>query len=233
MIVTVQSTKPVNVLLPCVYRYMDKKFVDLFFDEGILRISSYNRFRTYPDEVRGDPNEAKGTYSTKTKEGNRFNVMTAGGSSEYMLSASLFENDILKNEFKVDTLIKITDPINFFAAISNAIVGFHQGFIGFCNYQDIGIVEKKVEDFSIKEFENENGELMIGNEAMHKRMEQMVGSNIDLFFLKRKKYQSQVEFRFVWQINSQYYPIHEYIDVNCKEALQYCEKEGEAESRKY
>lgn len=43
-------------------------------------------------------------------------------------------------------------------------------------------------------------------------------------FIEENKYQDQVEYRFIWTINSQFYPMKEYIDIECKEAIQFCER---------
>ena len=67
--ITSQTVKPSQVLLPNVYRYLDKKFVDLFFEDGIIRLGSFSRFQKYPDEVRGDISEGKGAIQSKSKEG--------------------------------------------------------------------------------------------------------------------------------------------------------------------
>lgn len=59
---------------------------------------------------------------------------------------------------------------------------------------------------------------------MAKRTSQLIGNGIDLMFLKEQKYQYQAEFRFVWSIATQYFEMHEYLDLTCKEAVQYCER---------
>ena len=51
-----------------------------------------------------------------------------------------------------------------------------------------------------------------------------LGDGTDLMFLKEKKYQNQAEYRFIWQINSQFYKLQDFIEVECKEAVQFCER---------
>jgi hypothetical protein len=70
---------------------------------------------------------------------------------------------------------------------------------------------------SVNDFTNESGELIIGGPKMLQRLGEMVGDGTDLMFLKEKKYQKQVEYRFIWQINSQFYELHDFIDVECKD----------------
>ena len=62
---------------------------------------------------------------------------------------------------------------------------------------------------------------------MNQRINQLVGNGADLMFLKEKKYQYQAEYRFIWSINNQFHPIREFIDIECKEAIQFCERIGE------
>ncbi len=59
---------------------------------------------------------------------------------------------------------------------------------------------------------------------MNKRINEMIGTGIDLMFLKTDKYFDQVEFRFVWTLNEQFYKTEEYIDIDAKEAVQFCQK---------
>jgi len=59
---------------------------------------------------------------------------------------------------------------------------------------------------------------------MNQRINQLIGSGAELMFLKEKKYQDQVEYRFIWAINNQFYPMKEYIYIECKEAIQFCER---------
>lgn len=42
-----------------VYRYLDKELVNAFFNEGKLRLSSFNKFRKHSDEHRGDKDEGE------------------------------------------------------------------------------------------------------------------------------------------------------------------------------
>ncbi|WP_421762835.1 hypothetical protein [Ekhidna sp.] len=91
--INLQVGKPLNTKLPIVYRYMDQEFIDLFFKEGKLRISSFMKFRNYPDEVRGDKSEGGGAITGKSdKEGFTFHLMTQVGENGYMLSTSLIHS---------------------------------------------------------------------------------------------------------------------------------------------
>ncbi len=222
--ITLQTGKPINIALPHIYRYMDKEYIDLFFEKGILRVSSFKRFIQYPDEIRGDKSEGGGTYEAKSAEGFQFLLMTNVGSNAYMFCTSLIATDEIKHQFNVNSYFRINKPLEFSAAIINAIVGSTQAYLGFCNYQDYRIIKKQIEGFSVNDFTNEKGELILGGPKMNQRTNEMMGNGIDLMFLKENKYQSQSEFRFMWTINNQFYEMQEYLDITCKEAVQFCER---------
>ena len=45
---------PWGILRPPVYRFMDKQYVEQFFVDGSLRLSSFRRFSQHSDEERQD-----------------------------------------------------------------------------------------------------------------------------------------------------------------------------------
>ena len=219
----VVSQKLINISLPNVFRYMNKQYTDLFFNEGILRISSFERFRKYPDEIRGDINEGGGVYQNYSKENTQNLIFTNTGNNGYMFCSSLIFSEKLMKEFNVDSCIKIKNPLAFSNAILNSIVGSNEAFLGFCNYEDHRMINKTINFFSDTDDLDENGNVKIGGEKFNKRINETIGNGMDLMFLKESKYQEQFEFRFVWNIDRRYFELNEYIDVECKEAIQYCE----------
>lgn len=150
--------------------------------------------------------------------------MTNVGGNGYMLSTSLINSEQIKEEFETDDLFVIKDPINFAASISSCIPGNDQIFIGFCHYQNGRLIEKEIKGLSINDFTNEEGNFIIGGPGMGQRTNEMIGNGIDLMYLKDNKYQSQSEFRFIWTIRNQYFEMKEYLDIECKEAIQFCRK---------
>jgi len=225
--ISLQTGKPLDIYLPNVYRYMNKEFVELFFEKGVLRISSFKKFKEYPDEIRGDKNEGNGGVTgTSDTSGFQFHVMSNVGSDAYMLCGSIIESDKIKKTFNTNACFRIVKPLDFSVAVSNAILGFKQSFQGFCNYREHRIIKKLIPGMDINDFTGPEGDIIIGGEKGNQRTNEILGNGIDLMFLKEKKYQEQFEYRFVWTINSQFYPMSEYIDINCKEAAQFCEKIG-------
>jgi hypothetical protein len=222
--ITLQTVKPSNIILPTVYRYMGKKYIDLFFDKGILRLNSLAKFREYPDEIRGDKSEGKGAIERKSQEGFQVVGVTEAGNDAYIFCTSIIESEELVREFKTDGYFKIKDPLGFSLAVANSIPGFSQAMQGLCNYKDFRLVNKPTDGMSISDFTNEAGELIIGGSKMIQRLGEMAGDGTDLLLLKEKKYQKQAEYRFVWKINSQFFELQAFIDLECKEAIQFCER---------
>jgi hypothetical protein len=228
--ITIQTVKSVHVKLPSVYRYMQSRFIDDFFQNGRLRISSFQRFQDYPDEIRGDKSEAQGSVTGKGGDGFMFHVMTSAGANGYMLAASLEDSDAIRQEFDVDSYFEIFDPLGFSVAVANALPGQQEAFLGFCNYQDKRVIEKSLEEMTIKDFTGDDGNMILMHPKMNERINQLVGNGIDLLFLKEKKYQSQAEFRFVWRIDGAHFDVENFVDVICKEAIQFCRRPASEQS---
>jgi hypothetical protein len=222
--INLQTGKPINIYLPNIYRYMNKEYVDMFFKEGKLRLSSFKKFHEYPDEIRGDKNEGSGGITGIGNSGFQFNVMTNVGKDSYILCGSLIDSEEIKKEFECDSCFRIVKPLEFSVAISNALTGYSRSFQGFCNYQSTRILKKAIEGMDIKDFTGPEGTLIDGGPKGNQRINQIIGNGIDLMFLKEEKYQSQSEYRFIWSINTNFYAVLEYIDIECKEAIQFCER---------
>ena len=222
--ISLNSIKPVNIKLPIVYRYMEKQFVDNFFSNGLLRISSFDRFKEYPDEIRGDQSEGTGSFETVSVEGTQNILITDSGKNKYLMSSSLVYDKSLFETFDVDGCIRINDPIAFSNSIMNSILGSTECFLGFCNYQEYRHIKKVITSFSDKDDMADDGTLTIGGQNFNNRINETIGNGIDLLFLKEMKYQPQSEFRFVWAVNSDFFKINNYIDIDCKEAIQFCQR---------
>ncbi len=223
--ISLQTGKPLDIYLPNIYRYMDKEFVDLFFEKGILRLNSFKKFREYPDEIRGDKNEGNGSVTGfSDKSGFQYHVMSNIGSDAYMLCGSIIDSDDIKKIFDTDTCFRIVKPLDFSIAVSNAILGFKQSFQGFCNYREERMIKKLIPGMEINDFTGPEGTIIIGGQKENERIDQILSNGIDLMFLKEKKYQDQCEYRFVWTINTHFYTMSDFIDIECKEAVQFCER---------
>jgi hypothetical protein len=215
---------PVHVKMPRVFRYMDPQYVDLFFSTGALRLSSLTRFRGYPDEVRGDPSEGKGFFSTKGPNNVTYNVATVMGEGGYVFCTSLEDSTDIATQFGVTSAFAINDPMQFTAAVLRSIPGGAAAHLGFCNYQAQRVVENVNDNITGKEMLNAEGVMELSAQSLGAMFQATAGSGIELMFLKHKKYQSQAEFRFIWAVNTQFTQMQEFLDISCKEAVQYCHR---------
>lgn len=223
--ITVQASKPLHIRLPRVYRYLNDEYISRFFESGVIRISSFEVFRKYNDEVRGDSHEGHGGVTGVSVDGaTQFhNVPLGVDEGAYMLSASLVSSEDLQGKFYANSYFTIEDPLGLFFAISNAIPGIVSGCIGSCNYLPTVVISKKIHELSRNDFQDDQGRFSIGPKMMG-RANQIIGNDHELLFLKEDKYQYQSEFRFVWKINAQFFKLQSHFDVECKEAIQFCKK---------
>ncbi len=79
-------------------------------------------------------------------------VMTNVGSREYVLCSSLINDSELNDTFETKGCLKIHKPLEFSIAVSNALIGFSEAFLGFCNYQPHRIIKRELENFSTSDF---------------------------------------------------------------------------------
>jgi hypothetical protein len=141
-----------------------------------------------------------------------------------MICGSTVESESIRQTFEAESCFRIVKPVDFSIAVSNAILGFNQSLQGFCNYREYRMIKKQITGMEITDFTGPEGTIIIGGQKGNERADEILGNGIDLMFLKQKKYQEQCEYRFIWSINTQFYQMHEYIDVECKEAIQFCER---------
>jgi len=222
-LISVQAVKPYNFLLPSPFRYIEREYLTDFFEKGILRISSFNRFRNYSDEIRGDQREGQGNFLGHDPDYRvQFVVQTDDFDNSYMLSTSLLFKSELFETFNCDACFQILDPIGFSVAISNSLTGFIQSVNGFCQYEKERLIKTEFPSVDMLDFRNEEGAMLIGDKKMRQRVQEISKTGYEKLFLKEIKYQDQVEYRFIWIIDPKYHTMSDYIDLNCPEAIQFC-----------
>lgn len=204
---------------------MEKEYITDFFENGTLRISSFQRFRNYPDEIRGDQREGQGNYLGHDPDNRmQFIVQTDDFDNSYMLSTSLLLRSELSKTFNCDGCFRILDPIGFSVAISNSLTGFIQSVNGFCQYEEERLIKTEFPSVDMLDFRNEEGAMLIGDKKMRQRVKEISKTGFEKLFLKERKYQEQVEYRFIWIIDPKYHEVRDFIDINCLEAVQFCKK---------
>lgn len=221
--ITLNLTKPFNIFIPNPYRYMNREYLELFFDTGVLRVSSFARFRDYPDEIRGDQQEGNGVYMGHDPDKRvQFIVQTDDFNNSYMLSTSLFHDADLLRQFECNACFQIIDPLAFAVAVANALPGFIGSFQGYCNYQERRIISTEFEKPEDLMMRNSKGDFVIGDQNYNDKVGKIAKTGFEKLFVKEVKYQTQAEYRFVWLVDSANFPVENYLDLNCKEAVNYC-----------
>ena len=208
-----------SIRRPFVFRYLDRCFVDQFFDKGTLRLSSFSAFSKHEDEERLDAGEGKGILTNLDHEGEGqtlFAVMGQGHDA-YVLCGSTIHSETLAQSFQTDSGFRINDPTAFGIAVAQSISGFRGGREGSCIYADGKTVNRQAGrlDLESMRVSPEGKELDMGK--LFGSLFGMVGD--DLFFLKNQKYQHQAEYRLLWTVHKFH---SDFIEIQCPDAVQFC-----------
>lgn len=214
-------TRPWTIRRPYVYRYLQKRFVDQFFTDGSIRISSFQQFSRHVDEQRKDTEEGRGIISNTVAEGpSAGTLMVYGihGENAYVLCGSTRCSKKLAEDFGCDSGIKIFDPTAFGAALSCVIPGFIGGLEGCCYYLPNRAIETRMGGAGLEAIQSEPGSGSVDISKVAKVASGLAGN--DLYFLKEcSPYSHQNEYRILW-ISA--HPASPYIDVKCPDARQFC-----------
>lgn len=223
--IAVQLLREWRIRRPYVYRYMEREFVDLFFKQGILRLSSFSSFSKHKDEERLDTQEGRGIVANidHTGTGQTFMAAIGQGHDAYVLCGATKHSSELSTAFSVDSGFRINDTTSFGCAIANTIPRFRGGLEGACIYSEKRVVNRKAGpiDLESMRISPERKELDMGK--MFAAMSNIAGD--DLFFLKQKTYEHQCEYRLIWTASD----AQDYIDISCPEAREFCTRFEEIE----
>lgn len=207
---------PVTSYTPPAFRYMDSKFVDAYWKNGAIRISSFEQFSKHDDEERLDKNEGKTFFVHKTKRHGGQTVSfwhSIGIGSAYVLSTTLkYDNEICR-KFGGD-YFRIIDPRSFATEIARKIPNFAHCFHGPCIYQDRKIVAMDLGYIDPKG----------PNPLEEIRARALPYIKQHGLFLKSKKFSHQVEYRFIWMTTNS---TQDYINIESPESRDFCMQKNE------
>lgn len=211
--------RPWQIRRPLVYRYLDRQWVDAFFETGTLRLSSFATFSQHGDEQRKDEHEGSGVVVHENPDKkNPFTIFSkiSQGQNSYVLCGSTRFDPEIGKAFNADSGFRINDPTAFANAISSHIPGFRAGMEGLCNYRGRKAVDRAIQNYQLEDFENPDGQTI----DMEKAMQAVFGvAGDELFFLKLTQYAIQSEYRFLWFTHQKG---HDSKVIECPEALQFC-----------
>jgi len=112
--------------LPTLFRYIAVTYIDRFFEEGTLQLTTYERCKSLEDAARRDVDDGKQQWTVSDG-----NYVVAGlqtvGRRSYLFCTSL-RSDI--THFTDRTCFAILDPIGFADAVACAIPTDEVGLVG-------------------------------------------------------------------------------------------------------
>lgn len=215
----VQFAREWRIRRPYVYRYLEREYVDRFFNDGVLRLSSFAAFGKHPDEERNDPSEGWGVLNHHNTEGHGQEVYAAvsQGLDAYVLCGSALPSEVLKENFGTDSGFRINDPTGFANFVSHHIPGFRLGSEGPCIYVQSRLVERNMGpiDFESMKIPGASGAMDMNKLSV--LLSQIAGD--DLYYMKPSKYAHQHEYRLLWLVTAQ---VTDFIEIKCPEAVQFC-----------
>jgi len=200
-----------------VYRYLDSSFVDAFFNEGSLRLTSFAKCKKHLDEQRLDLEEGTLRLITSNSRTGTFQKLyeLEFTASVYLLCTTLWHNGQLMRDFGCNSFIRIHDPAEFGRRVSRHVPGFRMGGEGPCMYQHLRLIEVSLPD-----------EELVASKPSRRSKQKDVQALIQRYtlFLKHKSFSHQAEYRLVWLSDSKEQP--EYLDIKAPEARGLCSREG-------
>lgn len=223
--IAVQLLREWRIRRPYVYRYMQREFVDLFFEQGILRLSSFSSFSKHKDEERLDAQEGLGVIENIDYAGTGQTMMAAigQGNDAYVLCGAMKHSSELSSAFGVNSGFRINDTTSFGCAITTVIPRFRGGLEGACIYVDKRVVSRRTGQIDIESMRVSPGANGLDMGKMFTAISNIAGD--DLLFLKQKRYEHQCEYRLIWSAaNTQ-----DYIDISCPDAREFCTRFEEIE----
>jgi len=228
-VITIPIISNWNICTPIVYRYLLSQFVDDFFRDGSIRLSTFERFSKHADEERLDDKEGKTffVHRTQVNGGQTITAHATHGSRAYILSTSTIMNLELMNIFNSDSYIQINDTTQFgisiFKCLSNAISGFE----GFCIYQNNRIIERNLGYINLNLFKRHE----TSNKLDKKKIDEFINSRMlhYPYFIKRTSFKHQFEYRVVWIVSALQ---NDFIDLKVPEARRYCSEPSDIKNIK-
>ena len=205
-----------DVVTPAVYRYEDEHWIDKFFESGRLRLSTFAKFATYADEIRGDTREGTAFCYGETAEDKSFGVFQSQGVNAVVFCCSHKLDTTLRDGFQRNAAFQITNTVYFALEISRQLVGFKGGLEGSCIYRADASIKRSI-DFDLSKAEGPDGN--IDMQAIFDAGAQLGGP--ELLLLKQKHHERQQEYRLLWVLDT---VGADYVDVIAPLARQFCRK---------
>lgn len=206
---------PWCIVLPPVYRYMERQYVDQFFETGALMLSSVAAFQKHPDEARGDA--AEGSAMVVASDGaHMFGAYLLPTPAYILCGSTVLDKRLLKEFPGANACLEISDILGFANRVARRIGGFNAGTSGQCLYGGRTLLRHTQEDpFPLPENPSAGIHMESVVQAVAKH------SSGEDFLLKDRKYAHQAEYRFIWHVEP---PTSERLLIHCPDAIPFCRR---------
>lgn len=218
----VQFLSPWTVVTPRPYRYLEKQYVEAFFTDGSLRLSSFAQFAQHDDEQRRDEHEGKTPFVERSQEGEFKTIATRieMGFNAYVLCSSSYYSEDLVRLFDRDSYLRIDSTVDFANAVSRHVPGFTHGAEGLCVYEaNPGILRESEMGFSLGVERRDDQPTYDPAELQRIREHVEQSAGLLPLFLKSADYAAQAEYRLLWFGHEIAAP---FLDIRVPEARQFC-----------
>jgi hypothetical protein len=208
---------PWAILRPRVFRFLEEKYVDEFFDSGKLRLSSFSRFAKHEDEERKDAAEGR-SVSFQSDGMHTLVASSASGHDCYVLCGTTSSSERISEGFGQAAIV-IGDTTEFAGVVARALSNFSDGIEGHCIYNRGRRIDRAREEGSIQEMldKHKNSDGTLNMDILRDAVKPVV---VEQMFLKDERYAHQLEYRILWRCSK----VLEFIDIEVPEARRFCWK---------
>lgn len=220
--IQVPFSAPWRVRRNPLFRFMHQQYVDAFFDDGTIRLSTFAEFAKHPDEQRRDNKEGSGFASHNdldVNDGEGFHVSgyLNTGMNAYIFCASMICNDSMKAKYG-STGLTILDTVGFAYEVSRYIPGFRSGAEGPCIYQEFRHIRRNINDLNLDDLKVDPSSNDISGDKLLATINSIAGD--DLMFVKTMAFFEELEYRLAWFTSE---AVEGALILKCPEARKYCE----------
>lgn len=214
--VGIGSSGSIRVRVPTIVRYMEERFVDAFFADGSLRLSSFAAFREHSDESKRDAEE--GTADIELTNPNAHGVYLIVAPPCYVLCSTSNQFDPGSVSWNTSVGLRILDPLQFAECVAAHIPGFAASFQGACDYTDGPDVDVRSREQFISPDKHP-----AGPEGYFRDHQKVIAElTKDGLFSKARRFCAESEYRIICSADG--VDPSGYLDIKCPDAIQFCER---------
>ncbi|MBL7952427.1 MAG: hypothetical protein JNM62_11990 [Flavobacteriales bacterium] len=204
-----------NVKVDAVYRILDnKRYLNQFFADGSILVSTLERMKKYDNEMRGDPGEGTGILGTLDIKGPSHLYLYDTTTNAYVLCTTSVLSEAVIKDFKGVGAIKINDPTHFGLCIAARLPEVLSGCEGHCDY-----VEHRNDMLDPNSPASRSLSTAPSDEYKSLQQEFRSMTPGTEGFRKLMKHAHQREYRFLWFTSRVQ---HEARIIRCPEAIEHC-----------